>query len=379
MPLKPSFLRRLDVVICGAAAKRGVFNYTACHPAAYIVAHTSSYPFGAGNPRTFLLNLVKEGVNMLIVTSAKIRRSIQKRMKETYPDYMFSFHESMEEAKSELPQADILITYGSGLTDELIERAERLKWIMVISAGIDGLPLQAIKERNILVTNVTGIHKIPMAEYTIAMMIEAVKHIKRWHENERKHVWKQFSDMNEISGKTLAVLGTGAIGSEIARLAQAFHMKTLGLNRSGRSVEYFDEIYTNDQVNGCVGQADFVVAVLPYTKETEHFIGREQFKAMKDEAIFINIGRGKTVNEADLLKALREGEIAHAVLDVFEEEPLPEDHPFWEMEQVTVTPHSSAITPQYQHRAFEIFEKNLQMFVSGGDNFINQIDYDRGY
>lgn len=316
---------------------------------------------------------------MLIVTSAKIRRSIQKRMKETYPDYMFSFHESMEEAKSELPQADILITYGSGLTDELIERAERLKWIMVISAGIDGLPLQAIKERNILVTNVTGIHKIPMAEYTIAMMIEAVKHIKRWHENERKHVWKQFSDMNEISGKTLAVLGTGAIGSEIARLAQAFHMKTLGLNRSGRSVEYFDEIYTNDQVNGCVGQADFVVAVLPYTKETEHFIGREQFKAMKDEAIFINIGRGKTVNEADLLKALREGEIAHAVLDVFEEEPLPEDHPFWEMEQVTVTPHSSAITPQYQHRAFEIFEKNLQMFVSGGDNFINQIDYDRGY
>jgi phosphoglycerate dehydrogenase-like enzyme len=316
---------------------------------------------------------------MLIVSSVKIRRSIQKRMKETYPDYTFSFHESMEEAESELPQADILITYGSGLADEWIERAERLKWIMVMSAGIEGLPFQALKKRNILVTNARGIHKIPMAEYTIAMMIEAVKHIKRWHENERKHVWKQYSDMNEISGKTIAILGTGSIGSEIARLAQAFRMKTVGLNRSGRSVEYFDEIYTNDRVNECIGQADFIVAVLPFTKETEHFLGREQFKAMKEEAIFINIGRGQTVNEADLMEALRQGEIAHAVLDVFEKEPLPEDHPFWKMEQVTVTPHSSAITPQYQHRAFDIFEKNLQVFVSGGGNFINKVDYDRGY
>jgi phosphoglycerate dehydrogenase-like enzyme len=250
---------------------------------------------------------------------------------------------------------------------------------MVISAGIEGMPLKALKEKGVVVTNARGIHKIPMAEYTIAMMIESVKRIKRWHENESRHLWEPKLKMGEISGKTLAVLGTGAIGSEIARLAKAFNMKTLGLNRSGRSVEHFDRTYKNEDVNECVKEADFVVAVLPHTENTEKFIRREQFRSMKNEAVFINIGRGKTVDQSELADALREGEIAHAVLDVFEEEPLPSDHPFWDMEQVTVTPHLSAITPKYQHRAFEIFENNFKEFLSGGKDFINVIDYERGY
>ncbi|HEU5139222.1 MAG TPA: D-2-hydroxyacid dehydrogenase [Bacillales bacterium] len=316
---------------------------------------------------------------MLILTSGKIRRSIQKRMVDTYPDLTFSFRDSMEEAASELPVADILITYGEDLTAEHIRKAEKLKWIMVISAGLEEMPFQAIKEKNIMVTNARGIHKIPMAEYTIAMMIQTVKNMKMWHDNERQHLWKKDMPMGEITGKTLAVVGAGAIGSEIARLAGAFHMKTLGVNRSGKPAEHFDEIYTNDNVNDCVSRADFIVAVLPHTKETDKFLGREQFRAMKQDAVFINIGRGKTVDEAEMLEALREGEIAHAVLDVFEEEPLPEDHPVWEMQRVTVTPHLSAITPQYQHRAFEIFEENLRLFRNGGGDYINQIDFDRGY
>lgn len=317
---------------------------------------------------------------MLILSTAKIRRSIQKRMTETYADFTFSFHESIEEvASAEWAEADILLTYGDDLTEENIKQAKRLKWIMVLSAGIEGMPLQVIKNRQIIMTNARGIHKIPMAEYTIAMMIETVKNMKVWHENERRHRWKKNIEMGEISGKTLAVLGAGAIGGEVARLAKAFHMKTLGLNRSGKSADFFDQMYRNEEVNECVAQADFIVVVLPHTKETEKFLGREQFKVMKNDAVFINIGRGKTVNQDELLEALREGEMAHAVLDVFEEEPLPEDHPFWGMEQVTVTPHLSAISPRYQHRAFEIFEENLRVFLDGGKNYINQINYDRGY
>lgn len=317
---------------------------------------------------------------MLILSTAKIRRSIQKRMNETYPDLTFAFHESIQDIPaSEWEQAEVVLTYGDDLTDENIDTAKNLKWIMVLSAGIEEMPLQSAKKRNILVTNARGIHKIPMAEYTIAAMIGAVKKMKIWHENEKQHRWQKNLQMGEISGKTLAVLGSGAIGQEIARLAKAFRMTTVGLNRSGRAVEHFDEMYTNENVNECVAKADFVVAVLPHTKETEQFIGREQFKAMKDTCIFINIGRGKTVNQQEMLNALREGEIAHAFLDVFEEEPLPEDHPFWEMEQVTVTPHFSAISPRYQHRAFEIFEENLHVYLNGGKDYINQIDYDRGY
>ncbi|HET7579314.1 MAG TPA: D-2-hydroxyacid dehydrogenase [Bacillales bacterium] len=316
---------------------------------------------------------------MFIVTSAKIRRSIQKQITEKYPELTFSFNESIEEADPDLPEADIFITYGDDITEELIQKAARLKWIMVLSAGVEDIPFEALKEKNILVTNARGIHKIPMAEYAIAMMIETIKNIKTWHENERVHRWERNVKMGEISGKTLAVLGAGAIGGEIARLGKAFHMKTLGLNRSGRPAEHFDEIYTNENINDCVSKADFVVAVLPYTEATDQLIGREQFRAMKNEAVFINIGRGKTVNQDELHDALREEEIAHAVLDVFEEEPLPEDHPFWGMDQVTVTPHFSAITPQYQHRAFAIFEENLRIFLEGSSDYVNKIDYDRGY
>lgn len=317
---------------------------------------------------------------MLIVTTTKIRRSIQKRLPEDYPQLAFAFHESVQEAENDLARADILITSGNELTEAHIRQAEQLKWMMVISAGLEKMPLQTAKKRGIPVTNARGIHKTPMAEYAIAMMISATRKIKVWHKNEQEHRWNHdLKNMMEISGKTIAILGAGAIGGEIARLAKAFHMKTLGLNRSGRAVEHFDEMYTNEHLNECISQADFVVAILPYTNETEHFLAREQFQAMKNETIFINIGRGKTVNQADLLESLCAGEIAHAVLDVFEEEPLPERHPFWDMDQVTVTPHLSGITPQYQHRAFKIFEDNLQIFLNGGSGLINQIDYDRGY
>lgn len=132
-------------------------------------------------------------------------------------------------------------------------------------------------------------------------------------------------------------------------------------------------------VNACIGQADFIVSVLPFTNKTLHFFGREQFQAMKNKGVFINIGRGKTVDQSDLRKSLQTGEMAHAVLDVFDEEPLHADDPLWDMAQVTITPHVSGVTPKYQHRAFEIFEDNFQIFLDGGHDFKNQIDYDRGY
>ncbi|HET7657740.1 MAG TPA: NAD(P)-dependent oxidoreductase, partial [Bacillales bacterium] len=222
---------------------------------------------------------------MLVLTSAKIRRSLQKKMNETYTDVTFSFHESMKEAEPELPDAEILITYGDDLTETIVEKAKKLKWVMVISAGVENLPFETLKEKQILVTNARGIHKIPMAEYAIAMLIATVKNMKQWHKNERNHYWgdKSAAHMGEISGKTMAVLGAGAIGEEIARLAKAFNMKTLGLNRSGHKVDFFDETFSNEQINECVAEADFVVAILPHTNETEKMISRKQFQAMKDD------------------------------------------------------------------------------------------------
>lgn len=250
---------------------------------------------------------------------------------------------------------------------------------MVISAGLDLMPFEAIKKKNILVTNAKGIHATPMAEYAIAMMLQVSRKTKQLIEHEKKCLWDRSVKMIELNGKTLGVLGTGAIGTQIAKYAKVFNMKTIGLNQSGRTVEHFDETVEFKRINTLLNRSDYIVSVLPSTKETDGMLNKQLFDQMKQEAIFINIGRGKNVNEADLIHTLQEGRLAHAVLDVFVQEPLPEDHPFWKMENVTVTPHLSGISPQYFPRAIEIFETNLLTYKKGGYEYLNEVDLNKGY
>lgn len=316
---------------------------------------------------------------MKIVSSAKLKTRIKERLISNYPDFEFSFRKDINEAIGDLVEADVFITYGEDLTDEIIVQAKNLKWIMVISAGLDQMPFTTIKEKGILVTNAKGIHKIPMAEYAISMMLQVARQSKKLIKNEQDHIWDRTIPMTELNGKTVGVLGAGAIGTQIAKYAQVFNMKTIGLNRSGTKVESFDEMVTMSTINDLLQQSDFVVSVLPSTPETDGIINSEIFKQMKETSVFINIGRGKSVIEKDLILALEEGEIAHAVLDVFENEPLPSDHPFWDMEKVTITPHLSGISAQYQQRAMEIFEKNLGVFLADRHNYLNVIDLDKGY
>ncbi|UCZ54129.1 D-2-hydroxyacid dehydrogenase [Bacillus shivajii] len=316
---------------------------------------------------------------MIVLTSAKIRRDLREQLVTKYPDITFIFRESMKEAEGDLPEANILITYGEDLTTDLVEKAKQLKWIMVISAGVDKVPFDVIKRKNILVTNARGIHGVPMAEYTIHMMLQVIRQAKTLISNEQKKHWERKITMSELYGKTIGILGAGAIGQEIARLSKAFQMRTVGLNRSGKPVGHFDDIYSFDQLPSILKESDFVVSILPKTEETNDLLTYNEFKQMKNHAILINIGRGNVIKDGDLIDALNDGEIAHAVLDVFHEEPLPKEHPYWTMEQVTVTPHLSGISPEYQPRALNIFEKNLNEFLARGNQFKNVIDPERGY
>ncbi|WP_347552451.1 D-2-hydroxyacid dehydrogenase [Pseudalkalibacillus hwajinpoensis] len=316
---------------------------------------------------------------MKVISSGKLRTAIKEHLIKTYPDITFQFLSSMKEAETYLPEAEILLTYGEDLTQALIQKASQLKWIMVLSAGLERMPLEAIKERNILITNARGIHSIPMAEYTISVMLQEARNTKQMILNESAKVWDKKLPMQEITGKTIGIIGTGAIGSEIARVARAFRMKTLGVNRSGHKAEHFNAIYENKDILSMLPLCDYVVGVLPSTKETKNYFKKEHFEAMKESSVFINIGRGDTVDEEDLIDALRQNRLKHAVLDVFKNEPLAPSHPFWEMENVTVTPHHSAISSGYQPRAIEIFEYNLKEFQSDSGEMKNVIDPDRGY
>lgn len=316
---------------------------------------------------------------MIVVTSAKIRRDIREKLIESYSELNFRFHTNINEAENDLKDADVLITYGEDLNDKYIDMAKKLKWIMVISAGLDEMPFEAIEKKGITVTNAKGIHAIPMAEYTIGMMLQVARQAKVVIDNESNNNWDRTPTMMELYGKTIGILGAGAIGQEVARLAKAFNMKVIGLNRSGDPVENFDQIVTKKQLGSLLKESDFLVSVLPKIKETNNILGKDEFKQMKKSAILINIGRGNVIHEQDLIKALRNEEIQHAVLDVFNEEPLPIDHPFWSEEKITVTPHLSGISPQYQPRAFEIFNYNMKVFLDRKGDYINLIDLKKGY
>lgn len=316
---------------------------------------------------------------MKIVSSILPSASIQGEIQGKFPEIEFQFFKGMNKAGNAFFDAEIFITYGEDLTEEHIKMTKNLKWIMVMSAGMDKMPLAACHEKGIIITNARGVHKIPMAEFTLGAMLQHVKQTRMLLQNEREQEWDRKLLMEELYGKTVLILGVGAIGGEIARLSKAFGMTTIGINRSGSAVPFIDEIEKIDRLSEVLPRADFIVSVLPSTDETRDILTYEHFLNMKETAVFINIGRGDLVKEEILLKVLKEKEIAHAFLDVFEREPLPKNHPFWQMENVTVSPHLSSITRNYLPRAFEIFEGNLHTYIRKGTNFINLINLTRGY
>ncbi|WP_319951988.1 NAD(P)-dependent oxidoreductase [Peribacillus frigoritolerans] len=165
----------------------------------------------------------------------------------------------------------------------------------------------------------------------------------------------------------------------MARLGKAFGMKTIGVNRSGKPVESIDHLYDLDHLLVAIPGADYIVSVLPSTDETKGLLQKEHFKAMKESAVFVNIGRGDLINDEVLIDALDAGELSHAILDVFDREPLGKGHPFWRMENVTVTPHLSSKSGEYLPRTFAIFEKNMREYLRAGKDFTNVIDLSRGY
>lgn len=306
----------------------------------------------------------------MIVFSAKIANKHQDKLIKAFPEQHFIFCETDKEVKRSLEKAEVYVTYGNDVTEELLEEAPDLKWIACLSAGVDGFPFERLKEKEILVTNARGIHKTQMAEYAIAMLLQVYRNSKTIIENERHSKWDKGVRVQEITGKTLLILGTGAIGSETARLAKAFQMNVIGISRSGTAADHFDEVYNTVELLQVLPKADLVVSVLPSTEETKQLLTYKHFKSMKKSAVFLNMGRGDVLVEQDLLRAVREEEIAHAVLDVFEEEPLPKEHGFWREENITITPHISGLSPEYVKRALEIFYKNLTVYISKKGNIL---------
>jgi phosphoglycerate dehydrogenase-like enzyme len=243
-------------------------------------------------------------------------------------------------------------------------RIDGLRWMHTFSAGVDAPVFQTIIERGALLTNSSGASAPSIAQYVLAMMLHRTKRVDEWRDQQRRHEWTLVSS-GELTGQTAGIIGVGAIGGEVARLAKAFRMRTIGLRRSAKRTPYIDEQVTPRRLGYLLKQSDFVVIACPLTRETEGLLGERELRAMKPTATLINVARGRVVDEAALIGALEQRWIAGACLDVFTVEPLPETSPLWDMPNVIVTPHNSGPSPLNMGRAMAIFLDNLDRFANG--------------
>ena len=276
---------------------------------------------------------------------------------------------------------DIEVAVGSFPRD-LLAQAPNLRWFQQWGAGADWLLKYPDAARHpFALTNVSGIHAVPISEHILALMLAFAKGLPGAMRDQTQHTWRQASERSifELAGKTVLLVGVGAIGARTAKLANALGMRVWGVRRDPlKGVEHVERMGSNDDLRDLLPEVDFVVLTVPLTEETRHMFSADEFRAMKDSGYLINIGRGDTVNEADLIHALEEKQIAGAGLDVFEEEPLPENSPLWEIENAIVTAHYSGDTPHYNERALEIFLENLRRY-GVGEELTHLVDKGRGY
>jgi len=284
-----------------------------------------------------------------------------------------------EELNLRLRQAEVIFGWIHQFPKNLLARTERLKWIQVLTAGVDRLP-EEILTSGTRVANASGLHGAAMGEVVLELMLMFVKDAAACMRMKQEREWRRYRPAI-LRGQTVGILGLGAVGKEIARLCKAFGMKVVGIRRSGGAatpLPEVDRIYSREQLPELLAESDFVVLALPLTKETGGMIGEKELRGMKPTACLINVARGAIVDEAALIRALEEKWIAGAGLDVFTREPLPPESPLYALPNVIFSPHISGDIPDYESRATEVFCENLRRYLAD-EPFLHEVDREKGY
>lgn len=274
-----------------------------------------------------------------------------------------------------IPDVDILI--AGNLDKHILKKAQKLQWVHALAAGVNRLLFPEFVESDIILTNSSGVHPVPIAEHVLGLMLLFSRGLHESVKNQLQKEWKR-PQPTELYKKTLGIIGFGAIGERIGYVGTCLGMYVIGLKKHLDTKKNAHELLPPERLDELLQRSDFVVVSLPLTKETEHLISERELMLMKKTAYLINISRGNVICEPDLIKALQNKEIAGAGLDVFAEEPLPVESPLWVKDTVVITPHYAGSTPEYFNRAIDIFCENLKRFLHN-EPMINVVDKKRGY
>jgi phosphoglycerate dehydrogenase-like enzyme len=304
-------------------------------------------------------------------------------LQQRWPEMRVVHLPTFDELAAEIADADIFV--GPSLRPEQFRLAKKLKWIHATTAGVGQLAYPEIVNSGIVVTNASGVFSVPMAEHTIGLILALARNFPDTVRQQDEKVWSQQllwdkpQHLTEVNGTTLVIVGYGSIGREIAKRARALEMRVIGVTRSGQGdLTDVERIVAMEKLDEVLAAADYVVLSIPETPQTRHLMNAERFARMKRGVRIINLGRGSAIDDAALVRALENGQVGGAAVDVADVEPLPAVSPLWTAPNLFVTPHTSAISSRLWPRETELLVQLVERWFDGRELF-NVVDLTKGY
>ncbi len=251
---------------------------------------------------------------------------------------------------------------------------EGVNWIHSIQAGVDRFPFDELREHGVILTNSSGIHGPAVGETVVGYMLSFARRLLPAVKSQTQREWSPpaWDDAYTLADERCCIVGLGTLGRGIVERASALGLDVVGVRRTGEPLDGVQTVYPPDDLHTAIRDSKFVVLAVPLVDETRHLISTEELAAMRDDAILINVARGPVVDQEALVDAFEAGELGGAALDVFEAEPLPEESPLWEFEEVLVTPHCAGFTKDYYRNVADLVRKNLAR-IDADEEFVNRI------
>jgi phosphoglycerate dehydrogenase-like enzyme len=305
-------------------------------------------------------------INVLVIDNPKA--DYLKPLRGLPASLKITVSDQLEILRNEAPEADVILNIADpGLLRAIFPKATRLRWLHSFSAGVETILFPELVASPVVLTNARGVYKTSLAEFVIASALYFAKDLPRMLRNQDAGVWGQY-DVEELQGKVMGIIGYGETGRACAELARPFGMTLFGLRRRpelSQGDPLLDRVFRTEGLLEMLALSDYVVLAAPATNATRMLIGEPEINAMKPQAVLINVGRGSSVDEAALIRALEGNRIRGAALDVFATEPLPAGHPFYGLKNLLLSPHIADHTPNWQALPLQFFLANLERFVQG--------------
>jgi len=303
---------------------------------------------------------------ILLTLPPDVTEQYRAQLSQKFPEISIDVIATADKAAAALPEADMLLTFGQMMKNLKLDlaNAAKLKWVQALGTGLDGITDQPALKPSVTVTSLHGVHGAPVSEAALAAMLALSRDLPGAIRAQDEHQWRRWP-AKLLHDKTVGILGIGVIAEALAPKCKAMGMTVVGITSSPRQVAGFDRVHPMSELLAILPQLDYLVLLTPYSPATHHMIDAKVFAAMKPTSYFVNVARGGVVDEDALLAALRDKKIAGAALDVFNREPLPSDHPFWDFENVIITTHQGGFCDTYVDLAMPILEHNMRCFLRG--------------